>query len=54
MSVPALEAIELSKTFGSHAATKGVSLRLLPGARHALIGAEWRGERPRSCISCQA
>src|ERR1700678_2034955 len=44
MSVPVLEAQDLNKSFGSHAATKGVSLQLLPGARHALIGPNGAGK----------
>jgi branched-chain amino acid transport system ATP-binding protein len=44
MSVPILEANDLYKSFGSHAATKGVSLQLLPGARHALIGPNGAGK----------
>ena len=42
--VPVLEAHDLNKSFGSHAATRGVSLRLLPGARHALIGPNGAGK----------
>ena len=44
MSVPALEACDLNKSFGSLAATRGVSLQLLPGARHALIGPNGAGK----------
>jgi branched-chain amino acid transport system ATP-binding protein len=44
MPVPVLEADNLYKSFGSHAATKGVSLQLLPGARHALIGPNGAGK----------
>jgi branched-chain amino acid transport system ATP-binding protein len=44
MSVPVLEARDLNKSFGSHAATRGVSLQLLPGARHALIGPNGAGK----------
>lgn len=44
MSAPVLEARQLSKSFGSHAAIREVSLRLFSGARHALIGPNGAGK----------
>jgi branched-chain amino acid transport system ATP-binding protein len=41
---PALETVGLRKSFGGLAATNDVSIRLAPGARHALIGPNGAGK----------
>ena len=44
MSAPVLEATGLKKRFGAITVLDGVSLRLQPGARHALIGPNGAGK----------
>ena len=44
MNAPVLETIHLEKRFGGVVATKDVSFRLAPGARHALIGPNGAGK----------
>ena len=44
MTEPLLETRALSKSFGALAATRNVSFRLEPGARHALIGPNGAGK----------
>ena len=44
MTAPVLETRDLVKTFGGFTATDGVSLKLAPGARHALIGPNGAGK----------
>jgi ABC-type branched-subunit amino acid transport system ATPase component len=44
MSEPLLETRDLSRNFGALAATRAVSFRLEPGARHALIGPNGAGK----------
>ncbi|GAC1347179.1 MAG: ABC transporter ATP-binding protein [Acetobacteraceae bacterium] len=43
-AVPALEIVDLSKRFGGVLATRGVSLRVMPGERRLLIGPNGAGK----------
>ena len=43
-SVPVVEAFEVTKRFGSTAALKDVSIRVMPGESHALVGRNGAGK----------
>jgi len=48
MNAPAIELVDIHKSFGSTRVLEGVSLSLLPGEVHSLMGENGAGKAPRS------